>query len=123
MENNFNEENDKIRIISQKISRGELEKKAEEKFGDLVKAVVDIELKIMALGGELHADEEAKLLQTGSKQENLWGINLYPANSAEDFIEFDSMINISPGRGNRSRWVENKDIRRKIIEIVKLLVE
>jgi len=120
---NFIEEDNKIRIISQKISREELKKIAEERFGDLVKVVVDIELKIMALGGELHADEEAKLLQAGSKQTNLWGINLYPENSSEEFVEFDSMINIRPGQGNRSRGVEDENICKEIIELVKLLVE
>ncbi|MBI5732241.1 MAG: hypothetical protein HY982_02685 [Candidatus Magasanikbacteria bacterium] len=112
-----------MKIITRKISFEDLKKVAEERFGDLVKAVVDVELEIMALGGELHADEEALLLQNGSQQKNLWGINLYPANSGEDFVEFDSMINIRPGQGNRSRSVEDESLRHKIVEIVKNLVE
>lgn len=116
-------ESDNIRIISKLISRAELKKIAEEKFGDLVKGVVDIERKIMALGGELHADEEAVLLQNGSKQKDLWGINLYPDESGEDFVEFDSMINIRPGQGNRSRGVEDENVCKQILEIVNFLVE
>jgi Protein of unknown function (DUF5674) len=111
-----------IRIVSERVTPEELKKLAAELFGDMVKGVVDVQKKIMALGGEMYADEEALLLENGSLQENLWGINLYPDESAERFIEFDSMINIRPRQGNRSRDVLDQTIREKIIEIVKKLV-
>lgn len=81
-------------FVESKISRSQLTKLAKERFGDLVKGVVDISRGVMLLGGELHADEEAALIDQGSRQEDLWGINLYPDNSGDEFIEFDSMINI-----------------------------
>jgi hypothetical protein len=112
-----------IQIIQNKISRQELKKIAEERFGDLVKAVVDIEKGIMAIGGDLHADEEAILLEDGSRQENLWGINFYPEEAGEKFVEFDSVINIRPSSGNRSRGVEDAKIREKIVQIINSLVE
>jgi len=112
-----------IRIIREPISRNELVKIAEEGFGDLVKGVVDVEREILALGGELHSDEEALLLREGSKQENLWGINLYPARTDRDFVEFDSVINLRPFQGNRSRGVDNPKLQEKILEIVKKLIE
>ena len=84
------------KIIKQPIPKTELIVLAKEGFGDLVKVVVDIKQNIMAVGGELHADEEAVLLEQGSQQENLWGINLYPENPGEDWLEFDSMINLRP---------------------------
>lgn len=87
-------------------------------FGDLVKAVVDVDKQIMAVDAELHADLEAFLLDNGSKQKSLWGINLYPEMAGSDFIEFDSMINMRPSQNNRSRSVESEEIRKKIIEIV-----
>lgn len=111
-----------IRIITKKISLLELKKIAEERFGDMAKAVIDLEREIMAIGGEMHADEEEILLEDGSKQENLWGINLYPEKIASDFVEFDSMINIRPRQGNRSRGVEDAAARDKILEIVKKLI-
>jgi hypothetical protein len=95
---------------------------AEGRFGNLVKAVVDVERKIMALDGELHADEEALLLENGSRQENLWGINIYPDLEGPDRIEFDSVINIRPSQGNRSRGVDDQSIREKIVEVVAGLV-
>ena len=92
-------------------------------FGNLVKAVVDIQQGMMAVGGEMHADEEALLLDEGSPQPSLWGINLYPAQfGTPRFIEFDSVINIRPRQGNRSRSVDNATVRAAIRSIVERLV-
>lgn len=115
-------QNEKIKIINEKVSLSELKIIAVERFGDMVKAVVDTDKEIMAVGGEMHADEETELLKNGSKQESLWGINLYPDNLESDFVEFDSMINIRSRQNNRSRGVENAQIREKILEIVKKLI-
>jgi hypothetical protein len=112
-----------MKIIKNKISVQELKQIAEETFGNLAKAVVDVEKNIMALGGEMHADEEKILLEDGSKQENLWGINLYPEIQDENWIEFDSMINVRPTQNNRSRSVENEETKNKIIEIINKLIE
>lgn len=112
-----------MKIIERRISLDKLEKMAEKRFGNLVKAVVDVEKKVMAVDAELHSDQEALLLSEGSKQENLWGINLYPELKGKDFIEFDSMINLRPSMGNNSRGVENPNIRKKIIKIVESLIE
>lgn len=87
-----------MKIIKDEISLKELKEMAHNRFGDLVKAVVDIEEKIMAVDAELQADEEALLLENGSENNNLWGINLYPDLHDEDFIEFDSMINLRPAQ-------------------------
>lgn len=111
-----------IKIVKEPISKTELDTIARNQFGDLVKAVIDIEEEIMAIGGELHADEEALLLGHGSKQENVWGINLYPNKSDDELIEFDSMINVRPSQRNRSRGVESSEIQRKIRNIVNKLI-
>lgn len=108
-----------MKIIDKKISRAEL---AQESYGDIIKAVVDVEKRIMAIGGELHADEESLLLDEGSIQTDLWGINFHPNNPSEELVEFDSMINIRPRQGNRSRGVEDEATREKIIEIVNNLI-
>lgn len=107
-----------IKVIKDNISKSELAKIAERSFGDLVKAVVDIDKKIIAIGGEMHADEEALLIEQGSDQQYLWGINIYPDEKGDDFIEFDSMINLRPSQGNRSRGVEDKKIKDLIKKIV-----
>ena len=108
-----------MQILLQKISREELNHMAAATFGDMVKAVVDLDRELVALDAELHSDLEALLLQDGSKQTNLWGINLYPEVSGDDFIEFDSMINVRPSSGNRSRGVQNELTRKKIVEVVR----
>lgn len=107
-----------MRILECTVTRAELKKAAAESFGDLVKAVVDVRRGSLAIDAELHADLEALLLESGSKQKDLWGINFYPDMPGEDFIEFDSMINMRPSQGNVSRGVDDKETREKIIAIV-----
>lgn len=110
-------------IIEKPITKAELKKIAEERFGDLVKAAIDIELEIMAVGGEFHMDEQTALFEEkGSKQQNVWGINIYPDDTEKGFIEFDSMINLKPNQGNRTRNIQDPVIREKIISIVKKLI-
>jgi hypothetical protein len=95
---------------------------AETQFGEMVKAVADVRRGILSLGAELHADDEAALLEDGSRQEDLWGINLYPAESSAEWIEFDSLINVRPSQGNRSRDIENPEVREQIRRIVEGLI-
>ena len=111
------------RIIRQRVPRSELVASAQARFGDMVKAVVDVSRGVMALGGELHSDEEALLLDDGSRQSDLWGINLYPNEPGADWIEYDSMINVRPSQGNRSRDVEDEGVRAAIRRVVQALVE
>jgi hypothetical protein len=112
-----------IIIVRTSVTKAALTTMAEQQFGDMVKAVVDIDHGIMAIGGELHSDEEALLLEQGSLQRNLWGINLYPTRPASEWIEFDSMINVRPSGGNRSRSVERAEIREAVTGIVNRLVQ
>ena len=115
--------NMEIKIVKDSISKKELIDIAEKQFGDLVKAVIDIEQMIMAIGGELHADGEVALIeQEGSKREHIWGINLYPGKKEEEWIEFNSVINLKPVFGNRSRGIDNPEIQKKIRNIVEKLV-
>ncbi len=104
------------------ITKEELTAMASAMFGDLVKAVVDVRREVMAVDAELHSDEEAFLIGEGSAQEDLWGINLYPAQAGSDLVEFDSMINLRPSRGNRSREVEDAGVRERILTIVRSIV-
>jgi hypothetical protein len=107
-----------MKIITKTLAHDELKQMAADMFGDMVKAVVDVDREIIAVDAELHSDLEALLLNDGSKQHSLWGINLYPEMQGNEFIEFDSLINIRPSQGNRSRSVEKEEIRKKISEIV-----
>ena len=105
------------------LSIAELEEMAENMYGELVKAVVDVERRILVVDAGLHVDEEQYLLENGSAQADLWGINLYPESFGDDdFVEFDAMINIRPAQGNRSRSVEDEEVRDTILEIVRQVV-
>ena len=110
--------NDTMKILENPIKKSELLEKCDVVFDEImVKGVVDTKKRLLAIDAELHADLEQFLLENGSSQEDLWGINLYP-DEDEDFLEFDSMINIRPRQNNRSRTVESLETRQKITEIV-----
>ena len=112
-----------MKIIREILLLGELKQMATATFGNLVKAVVDVDREIIAVDAELHSDLEALLLENGSKQKSLWGINLYSEIQGDDFVEFDSLINMRPSQGNRSRSIENGEIRKSIIAIVAKRIE
>ena len=105
-------------ILDSPISKQDLLNSSVIFDGPMVKAVVDIEKGIIGIDADMHADIEQFLLSKGSNQDVLWGINLYPEDPSEDFIEFDSMINIRPRQNNRSRDVEDPETRTKITEVV-----
>lgn len=107
-----------VQLVHDTIRRSELASLAERQFGDMVKAVVDVARGTMAVGGELHADEEALLLDEGSRQQDLWGINLYPVETGDAWIEFDSMINVRPAAGNPSRSVLDVALQERIRQVV-----
>src|SRR3989338_273496 len=114
----------KTRIVKDKIGRIELNTLAHEQYGDIIKAVVDIKQGIMGVGGELHVDIQSLLIEKeNSRGEDTWGINLYLEKMGDDFIEFDSMINLKPALGNKTRGVEDEKIRQKIREIINKIME
>ena len=112
-----------MKIITEKLALDELKHMAAATFGDLVKAAVDVEKEIIAVDAELHSDLEALLLDNGSRQKDVWGINFYPDLEGDDFIEIDSMINMRPSQGNISRGVDNAAVRNKIITIAAKRIE
>ena len=105
-------------ILERPISRAQLKEYAANTFGDMIKCVADVDKGLLAMDADLHADLERLLLENGSQQTSLWGFNLYPDETGEDFIEYDSLINIRSWQGNPSRDVLDKDVREKIAGIV-----
>ena len=114
---------DEIILVKESIKLEALKKIAKERGSNLVKAVVDVKENIMAIGGAMHADEEKFLIEQGSIQEDLWGINVHPDSLRENWIEFDSMINIRPTQGNTSREVLDQSVRDQMAEIVNKLLK
>ncbi|MEK7658276.1 MAG: DUF5674 family protein [Patescibacteria group bacterium] len=111
-----------VKIIKEKISFNELKNIAGDGYGEMVKAVVDVETGIMAVGGELHADESEELFEHGSKNENLWGVNIYLDRPKNDYLEYNSLINVKPSI-NRSMDIQNLEVKEKIMKIVNNLIE
>ena len=105
-------------ILKDKLTVQQLSVMAAEIYGDMIKAVVDVREGILAIDADLHSDLERMLLENGSRQEDLWGFNIYPEVEGDDFIEFDSLINIRPRQNNHSRGVEDESIQLRIRQIV-----
>ena len=109
--------------VTDAITVAELTRLAEGRFGGLVKAVVDVRRGLMVVDADMHADQEAALLEDGSLQADLWGVNLYPDQfGTPDFIESDSMINIRPSQGNRTRSVDDPAARSAVEALIARLV-
>jgi hypothetical protein len=110
-------------IVSSRLERARLLELTDHWFGDMVKYVVDVRREILAIGGELHADAEQVLLENGSLQADLWGANYYPAELGDDRIEYTSLINIRPAAGNRSMEIELAEVRERVREITRRLLD
>jgi hypothetical protein len=112
-----------IRLVREPIPLQIIKESAARSFGTMTKAVVDIEQGVMAIGGQLHADEELFLMeQTGAKRENVWGVNILIEEEGTFWVQFDSMINIKPHLGNRSRHIESEEIQKQIKDVVHNLI-
>ena len=112
-----------IKVFSSVISKEELSILAKAGYGDMVKGVIDIPKRVLALGGELHSDCEQVLLDQGSKQQNLWGFNIYPEKAKEEYLEYTSLINIRPRQGNMDREIKDLKLRAQIKEIIDSMVQ
>ena len=112
-----------MKIVKDKIEISELKEMAEKMHDNLVKVMVDVEKEIIAVDAGLHADLMEFLIEKeNSEPENIWGINIFPDKYGDDLIEFDSMMNIKPALGNRTRGVDDESIRIKITQIVNKLI-
>ena len=111
-----------IVVVQQRLASAELARLVGHPFKDMVKFVVDVDRKIAAVGGELHADAEEVLLENGSSQAGLWGGNYFPGRGESDCIVFTSMINIRPAAGNRALEVQDPALRQRIRAIVFALI-
>ena len=107
-----------IKIVRDEILLSEVKKLAQDIYGDMVKGVVDIDQGVFALGGEMHADAEAVLLKEGCQQKTLWGFNVYPDQPRDQWIQYQSLINIRPSQGNRSMEIQDVDVRERVAKIV-----
>ncbi len=112
-----------IQLVRSRIDRGTLSKLAEENYGEMIKGVVDVTREIVALGGELHADAQAALLQDGSSHDDLWGFNIYVEKPRQQRIDYTSFLNVRPSAGNRSMEIQDHILRKRVREIVDSLVE
>jgi hypothetical protein len=117
-----NAEEPAVVLVERRVDPAVLRRLVERDFEDMVKYVVDVARGVAAVGGDLHADEEALLLDNGSRQEDLWGANYYPGRGRDGCIEFTSLLNIWPAQDNRSMTIEDPTIRDRVRELTFLLI-
>lgn len=117
-----NESAPDIVILNRRIEPSELARLTRLFFEDMVKYVVDVERRLVAVGGELHADAERLLLDSGSRQSDLWGANYHPGKGRDGCIEYTSLINIRPAQGNRSMLIGDPTVRDRVREITFALI-
>lgn len=110
-------EDAEILIVRKPIDAAVLQALARAWYGTMVKGVADLEREIIALGGDWHMDANNVLLVDGSKQENLWGFNIYPDERGDKALEYTSLINIRPAQGNRVMELQDATLRQRIREI------
>jgi hypothetical protein len=109
----------KITIIRQKATSSKIIGMLKA-LDNYIKLAVDIERQILAGGGELHADCEEALINDGSSQENIWGVDWYPVTKK---VFFESLINIRPKQDNNSLFIQNSKIRNLVEKIVRTFLE
>ena len=107
-----------IQILDNKISIEEVKKLADLWYGTMIKGTVDIELGRVALGGDYHIESSEMLTASGSKFEDVWGFNIRFEENPNGVLEFDSMVNIKPNFGNRSRNISNNEIIEKATKVI-----
>ena len=108
-----------MKEVKEPVSVKELSTMSERMYGSIVKAVVDVDKNILVIDMDMHADGEAYLLNKESSQSSLWGINLHPDKfGTNEFVEYDSMINIRPRQNNLSRDILDQNVRNKIVKII-----
>lgn len=104
-----------VLLLRDQVTQQQMQELLAEQQG-MIKLVVDIRRRILAAGGDMHADCESALLDDGSEQDDLWGANWFPG---ERRIAFESLINIRPRLGNRSIIIQDEALRRQVEDITR----
>ncbi len=99
-----------IRVLTEPISLADIRHLAEETYSFMIKGAVDIATHRVAIGGDYHIESCEELVRGGSANEYVWGFNIVFNDGGYD-IEYDSLINIKPAKSNRSRLVEDENVR------------
>lgn len=109
-----------MQILTERVTKQDLVDKSENFLDEnVIKGVVDVKKRLLAVDAPMHMDLEQYLLNNGSEQYDLWGINLYLGEEdIEELVEFDSMINLRPAQNNRTRGVDDVKIREQIKQVV-----
>lgn len=108
-----------IIILKDKPTEKEI-KTALEDHKTYIKITIDIQQKLVAIGGEYHADSEQLLInQHGSLRQHIWGGGL---NIKTGFFETNAMVNLRPTY-NMSMEIINQKDRDSFLNLAKLYLK
>ena len=107
-----------IKILDHKLNIDEVKELADYWYGTMIKGCVDIEQGRVALGGDYHIECSELLTSNNSKFQDVWGFNIRFEENPDGVLEFDSMVNIKPNLGNRSRSIDNDEVIKKARKII-----
>ncbi len=107
-----------IQILEKPVSMDYVRELAVEWYGTMIKGTVDIAKNKVAIGGKYHVESCELLVEGGGDHTNVWGFNIRFEEDQNGILEFDSLVNIKPSLGNKSRSVENPEIIKKATEII-----
>lgn len=85
-----------------------------ETFDTYIKTVIDIDKKICSAGCDRHFESEKILIDSGSKQKNIWGGGI---DLSTKIIDFNSFINIRPNDSNESNEILDAKIKSQYKEL------
>ncbi|TSC62820.1 MAG: hypothetical protein G01um101448_361 [Parcubacteria group bacterium Gr01-1014_48] len=103
------------KIIREKIEQTELIKIIREgHYDEMAKLAVDVERRVLALGGEWHSEAQEVLVADGSEANDVWGANFYPWKEPRERIVYVSLINLKPALLHRKMEIRDPGLRKKI---------
>ncbi len=112
-----------IQILEKPVSMKYVRELAKEWYGTMIKGTVDITQNKVALGGDYHMESCELLTESGLDHTNIWGFNIRFEENLSGVLEFDSLVNIKPALGNKSRSVEDPEIIKKATAIIHLFIQ
>lgn len=112
-----------LHLLEKPVSMNDVRVFAQEDYGTMIKGTVDIVENKVAIGGDYHMETCELLVEHGSSHQNIWGFNIRFEENQAGILEFDSLVNIKPALGNKSRSVENPEVIEKATEIIHSWIE
>ena len=109
-------------IVRRKLAPEKLVEIVQNNHEEMAKVDVDIERRILSIGGEWHSEGEELLVQDGSKSTDVWGTNLYPWKVPHERVVYHLLINLKPVLGHREMEIKDAALQKRIRGVINELL-